>query len=165
MANLILNQPGTDIFWKDTGSSPTHIITLTSLATTVARQGVTHDFGAATARSRLFSWRAWIQHETQPVAGETVDIYLKTSDGTHWDNDDGEGDINVSALIKLDNCHFIGAIVVDEAIVNIEMSASGLVSISAQEVAPIFQNTTVDALHDTASVHGFRLRPVPDEIQ
>ena len=165
MANLIYNQPEADIVWQDTGSSPTHIITLTSLLTTVGRQGVTHDFGATTARSRLYSWRAWVQFDTAPVLGETVGIYLKTSNGTTWDNDDAEGDADVSAADKLKNLHFIGAIVVDEAAADVTMSASGLVSISAQEVAPVFQNDTVDSLRDVASVHGFSLRPVPDEIQ
>ena len=165
MANLILNQPGTDIVWQDTGSSPTHIITLTSLATTVARQGVTHDFGATTARSRLFSWRAWVQFDTNPVVDEQVDIYLKTSDGTTWDNDDAEGDADVSALLKLKNCHLLKSIIVDEAVLDVTMSASGVIEISAQEVAPIFHNATVDSLRDVANVHGFRLRPVPDEVQ
>lgn len=163
MANLVYNQPETVITWLS--STGTNVITLTSLATVTGRQGATHDFGPTTARSRLYEWRAWVQFATAPVVGETVDIYLKRSNGTQWDNDDGEGDIALSASDKLLNCQWLGAIVVDEAAQDIEMSTGGLVLISAQEIAPIFYNATVDSLTATALEHGFSLSPVPDEIQ
>lgn len=151
--------PETAITFTDTGSTPDNVITLTSLATVSGRQSAQHDFGTS-ARAYQFNWRAYVQFATAPVVGETVDIYVKTSDGTHADNDDGTGDLAVSAEDKLKNLQYIGSISVDEAVADIEMVASGTVNLTHRYVQVVFWNATVDSLTATASEHGFILEPV-----
>lgn len=161
MANAVYMNEESAITWLASGG--TNAFTPTSLGSAAGRQGAHHDFGV-NARSRRFAWRAWIKPGTTRVVGEVVRIYLKTSDGTHHDNDDGTGDIAVSAEDKLRNVAQIGAIQIDENAA-VEMVAAGDIEISARYCAPIFWNATANALSGTAGDFGFSLTPVPDEIQ
>lgn len=163
MPNLVYVQPETALQWLASGGD--EVLTLTSLGSGAGRQGAMHDFGATTARSREYVWRAWVKFATTPVVGERVEVYAKTGDGTHRDNDDGAGDAAVSAEDKLKNLTYIGTILVDEASTTPEFSASGVIEISAREFAPVFWNATADALSATAGDHGFSLTPVPPEVQ
>jgi len=161
MANKIYQHDETAITWLSSGGTET--FTPTSLATVSGRQGAHHDFGTS-ARSRLFAWRAWIKPGTTRVVGQGIQIYLKTSDGSHPDNDDGTGDAALSSADKLRNIRQLGAIVIDENAA-VEMVASGIVEIGARYAAPIFFNGTANTLSTTASDYGFSLTPIPDEIQ
>lgn len=163
MPNLIYRARETAITWRNTGG--TAAITLTSLAAGAGRQGAMYDRGAATDVARRLVWRAFMKFATAPVVGEVIEIYLKTGDGTHFDNDDGTGDAAVSAEDKLRNLKFLGVIEVDEASATPEFSASGEVEVSARQIAPVFWNRTADDFSSTAADHGFDLVPVPDEIQ
>ena len=168
MANLVLQNAGTALSWKDSGG--TYALTFKGLGTGAGRQGATHDFGVAAVAHR-FAWQCMVHFDTgtTPVVGEVIRIYLKTSpDGTNWDNDDGEGDIAVSAENKLSNLTYLGAIVVDEAAADVPMQASGIVEIAAKEIAPVIWNATVnDNLDDDTSPTNslFILTPYPLEIQ
>jgi len=161
MANKIYQIAETAITWLASGGIET--FTPTSLATANGRQGAHHDFGTS-ARSRLFEWRAWMKPGGTRVVGEAVRVYLKTSDGTHPDNDDGTGDIALSSADKLRNVRQLGAIVIDENAA-VEMAASGIVEIAARYAAPIFYNATANTLSATAADFGFSLTPIPDEVQ
>ena len=88
MPNKVYQRDETAITWKDSGG--TNVITLNNLATVSGRQGALHDFGTA-ARAHRFAWRFKTEFATAPVVGEPVRIYMKTSDGTDPDNDDGTG--------------------------------------------------------------------------
>ena len=145
-------------------STGDELITLTSLATVTGRQGAQHDFGAA-ARAPEYAWRAWVKFATTPVVGETVGVYWKSSDGTSPDNDDGTGDIALSAEDKLKNLTYLGAIVVDEAATGVLMVGSGDVYLPHRYGSPVFYNNTVDSLSSTALDHGFSLTPVPIQGQ
>ena len=163
MVNKIFQAAETAITWRNTGG--TNLLTLTSVAAGAGRQGARHDLGTA-ARSPLFMWRAFVKFATVPVVGETVDIYLITSDGTNPDNDDGTGDIAVSAEDKLRNLKLIGSIIVDEASISPTFVASGgPIIIPDRYVHPAIWNSTADALSATAADHGFDLTPVPREVQ
>ena len=166
MANLILQNQGTVITWDDTGT--THAFTLANLAASGnGRQGVEHDFGVA-AVPQLFMWMAYVQWETNAVVGDTVDIYLKTSpDGAKYDNDDGDGtDIAVSAENKLKNLWVLGSIVADEVALVHMQTSGGPILIGAEKVAPVFWNASADNLITPATTEsGFRLVPVPNEVQ
>jgi hypothetical protein len=161
MANKIYQSTETAITWLSTGG--TELFTPTTLGAAAGRQGALHDFGTA-ARSRLFAWRAWLKPGATRVVGETVQIYLKTSDGSHPDNDDGVGDIAVSALDKLRNVSFLGTIQIDENAA-VEMVGSGIVEIGARYAGPIVWNASANALSGTAADFGFSLTPIPDEVQ
>lgn len=136
------------------------VITLASLGAGAGRQSADLDLGAS-AQPFMFRWRAWVKFATAPVVGETVDIYIKTNDGTHYDNDDGTGDAAVSAEDKLKNLHFLGSIVVDEASATPEFSASGTVTIFERYVQLVFWNATADALSATAADNGAYLEEIP----
>ncbi len=161
MANKIYQHDESAIIWLSSGG--TEAFTPTSLASAAGRQGAHHDFGTS-ARPRLFVWRAWIKPGGTRVVGEGIRIYLKTSDGTRHDNDDGTGDIAVSAADKLRNLRQLGAIQIDENAA-VEMVASGIVEIGARYAAPVFWNGTANALSSTAADFGFSLTPIPDEVQ
>jgi len=152
----------TDITWLS--STGTALITLTSLASGAGRQGALHDFGAS-AFARDYAWRAWIKFATAPVVGEVYEIYWKTSDGAHPDNDDGTGDLEVSAEDKLKNLTRIGTIIVDEASATPEFAASGFMEHFNRYGAPVVWNRTADALSATALDHGFKLTPIPMQGQ
>lgn len=163
MPNLVYNQPEAILKWLDSGGD--ELLTLTSVAAGAGRQGAMHDFGATTARSRRYVWRAFVKFATTPVLDEVIRIYLKTGDGTQFDNDDGTGDAAVSAEDKLKNLTYIGSIIVDEASNTPVFSASGEIEVSERQVAPVFWNATADVFSATAADHGFWFTPVPDEIQ
>lgn len=154
----------TAITWLDTGG--TNLFTGTSLGIGAGRQGAQHDFGTS-ARVFEFYWRAYMKFATTPVIGEVIQLYWKTSDGTHIDNDDGTGDIAVSAEDKLKNLKLIGSIEVDEASITPEFSNSGILTFEsrARYGQPVFWNSTADAFSSTAADHGFILTPIPLQAQ
>ena len=162
MVNKVYQHDETAVTWQDT--SGTEAMTLNNLATVSGRQGALHDFGTA-ARAAKFAWRAFCQFATTPAVGERVDIYLKTSDGTKPDNDDGTGDAAVSAEDKLKNLSQIGSIIVDEGATGVVMVDSGVVSIGARYAAPVFWNASADNLVATNNLNGFILTPIPPEVQ
>jgi len=162
MTSKVYVLPETAIEFAASGGDVT--FTPTSLAASAGRQSAQHDFGAS-ARAFLFDWRAYCKFTTTPVVGEHIDIYLKTSDGTHIDNDDGTTDAAVSNVDKLSNLTRIGRIIVDEASTTPEFVASGVVSIMARHVQVVFWNDTADALSATAADNGFVLNPVTPQAQ
>jgi len=155
-----------DVTWLDTGGS--ELLTLTSLGAGAGRQGALHDFGVmTTARSQDFIWRFFMQFATIPVVDEIIEIYWKSSDGTHPDNDDGTGDIPLSNIDKLKNLLYLGSLTVDEASLTPEFAiGSGtVVQLPHRFGAPVIFNATQDAFSSTASEHGFLLTPVPLQAQ
>jgi len=162
MPTKVYQNQETAITW-DSGAGD-ELLTLTSLLTLTGRQGAYRDYGTA-ARADRFAWRAWVQFDTNPVVGQVVRIYIVSSDGTSPDNDDGTGDVAVSAEDKLRNLRHIGSIIVDEAVLDVLMVASGEVFLPQRWNAPVFWNATEDSLRDVATVHGFSLTPIPMESQ
>lgn len=148
--------------WKASGGD--ELLTLTSVAAGAGRQGALHDF-TTSARAREYAWRAYLKMATTPVVGEVIRIYWKTSDGTNPDNDDGTGDIAVSAENKLKNLTLIGQIIIDEASTAPVFVASGETDVTHRHGGPVFWNATADALSGTAADHGFTLTPIPLEGQ
>ncbi len=102
----------------------------------------------------------YVKFATTPEADDTVDLYLKTSDGTHDDNDEGASDAELSSTDKLKNLQYIGSIVVDETSATPEFSASGTCVINARYIQVTVHNNTADDLSSTASEHGVILTPI-----
>ena len=161
MPNKVYKIAEAAVTWRASGGS--ELFTPTSLASSAGRQGALHDFGT-TAHSRLYDWRAFIKPGATRVVGEVIDVYLKTSDGTNPDNDDGTGDIAVSAQDKLRNLHYLGSIQIDENAA-VTMVASGRLDLNARWAGPVFWNATANGLSATAADFGFDMTPVPDQIQ
>jgi hypothetical protein len=158
---IYLHEEAGTITWDSAGT--TESFTPTSLATVSGRQGAYHDFGTS-ARSRLYRWRAWLKPGATRVVGQQVQIYWTTGDGTHYDNDDGTGDIALSAADKLRNLQQIGTVVIDENAA-VDMGSSGVIEVETRYGAPVFYNATANSLSATATDYGFKLTPIPDEIQ
>jgi hypothetical protein len=154
-----LAAPETAITFDAAGT--TVVFTQTSLATQTGRQSAQHDFGDA-ARAYKYRWRAKVQFATAPVVGEAVDFYYKSAltASTVLDNDDGTGDADLSAEDKLKNLHYIGSIIVDEAVQDIEMVASGVIDIYERFIHIVCWNDTADALTATSTEHSFILTPI-----
>ncbi len=161
MANLIYLNEEAATTWRNTGG--TELFTPTSLGSGAGRQGALHDFGVA-ARAAKFEWRAWIKPGATRVVDEVIRIYLKTSDGTHPDNDDGTGDIAVSAEDKLNNLTQIGSILIDENAA-VEMAVSGVIFLGARYAGPVYWNASANSLSATAGDFGFDMVPIPLEVQ
>lgn len=163
---LIYGLEGTHVKWADSGADLA--ITLKGLATTAGRQGAVKDFGTS-ARPITYRWVAGVQFDTAtaPVVGETVDIYWKSGDGTNFDNDDGTGDIALSALDKTKNLLFLGSIVVDEAAADVPMQSSGVLKVMGSQGMPVFYNATADTLDDDAATtdNFFELIPISMQAQ
>jgi hypothetical protein len=171
VANLIYRNRETTIWFVPATASQAEdaAFEVHNLASSAGRQSAQYDIGEG-AVSAIYEWRAFVQFATTPVLGEQVDIYLKTAGSsaaatTHPDNDDGTSEGAVSASDKLNNLHWIGSIIVDEAAADIEMVASGTVEIRARAIQVVFWNATADALTNDVDENGFMLSPVPDEVQ
>ena len=171
MANEVLRNRGTTLFFNPAAAAQAETAALEchNLAASAGVQSAIYDLGEG-AVSMLWEWRAFVQFATAPVVGESVRIYLKTAGNsaastTHPDNDDGTTASAVSAVDKLRNLHLIGSIIVDEAVADMEMVASGTVEIAARAIQVVFWNATADALTNDVDENGFMLSPVPYEIQ
>ena len=149
-----------DITFLDTGG--TVAFTCTSLATATGRQSAQHDFGDAATTPRPYEYTAtgFVKFSTDPVVGETIDVYAKTSDGTHIDNDDGTGDIAVSSVDKLKNLEYLFSITVDEISQTVEFTKSMRIRLPRRYFNVVFWNATADTLSSTAADCGFKLTPV-----
>lgn len=166
MANAVYQKAGTAVTWQD--STGDLAITLQNLAAGAGRQGATKDWGAlSTARAARYKFRFHVSFESAPIVGETVELYWKSSDdNTVWDNDDGAGDIALSAADKLRNCKLIGVITADEAAQDVRMSVAGSFEDFARYGAPIVYNRSAgDNLQNTANDAAIIVTPIFDEIQ
>jgi hypothetical protein len=98
--------------------------------------------------------------------GEVVAIYWKGGDGTNYDNDDGTGDIALSAADKLKNLQQIGTMVVDEAAADVKMSISGIFENADRYGMPVIYNLSAgDNLQNTANDASMTVTPIYDELQ
>ena len=147
---------GEDVAWSIEG-----------VVNNAGRQSALHDFGVRTiARSSRFKYRLKTQFQATPTLGNSLDLYLKTSDGSSPDNDDGTGDAAVSAIDKLKNLHFLSSLLVDEAAANIVTVVSGArFNLDQRHVAIVGWNTSGATIHAQDSNSQFSLTPQPDEVQ
>lgn len=137
-----------------------------SIADAAGRQSAFYDRGAlSTAKAREYHYRFYTQLQATPTVGERVRLLLKTSDGTHPDNDDGTGDAAVSAADKLRNLKIVDFLYVDEAAANIEMVASGPIEIFDRYAAFVLWNDSGATITADAAETKLILTPVPTEIQ
>lgn len=164
MANKIYKIDETSITWTDTTGDLA--MTLNNLAAGAGRQGAQKDLGAGTtARAFWYHWRCIVQQDTAGVVGEQIRVYLKTGNGTYYDNDDGTGDIAVSAEDKLRNLRLIGVLTVDEAAADVNISRNDLLYLPERYVMPVIWNASADNLQATNNINQFILTPMPFEIQ
>jgi len=163
MANKVYIVRETPIVWSDTAGDL--VITINNLAASGAcRIGARKDLGAG-ATSEWYEWRLTVQFETAPVVGETIDIYLSTSDGTEEDGQEGAADAALGSVNSLRNMQYIGSLVVSSVDASHDMTASGVCRIVTRYVSPVIHNNTVDNLKATNDTGEFTLTPTPPELQ
>lgn len=170
MANLIYRNREATLFFLPAAAAQaeTAILEVDALSAGAGIGSGNHDLGEG-AIARIYEWVAFAQFDATPAVGEAVDIYLKTSGNSASAtikplNDDGYA-VAVSAADKLNNLHFIGSIVIDEAAANIETVARGTILIDARAVSVVWFNNTAAATTSDVDENGFYLSPAPDEIQ
>lgn len=132
------------------------------------RQSAQWDRGApGTAKAFRYAYRFFSQFQATPTVGAVCRLLLKTSDGTHPDNDDGTGDAAVSSINKLNNLLELRPIVVDEAAANIEMVSSGIVELPAEAryIQAVLWNATGASITNDAAETKLTLTPLVDEVQ
>lgn len=117
-----------------------------SIAAAAGQQSALHDQGVdGTARPAFWRYRFYTQCQATPAVGKAIALYLKTSDGTHLDNDDGVGDLAVSSINKLLNLWPLAPAIVDEAAANIEFVSKGSVLILPRYFGVVLWNPSGNA--------------------
>ena len=162
MANKQYIAPETATTWRDTGGDLA--MTLAGLVADGARVGARKDLGAA-SRSQWYEWRVQIDgFDTAPVVGESINIYIATSDGSIEDGNVGAIDAAV-ATAALPNLTYLRSAIVQTTTATDELQVSGLVKIVARYVSPVIHNDTVNNMETTTPTHQFILIPIPPELQ
>jgi len=150
------------VVWSD--SAGDLVLTLNALGVGAGRIGARKDLGAAST-SYQYSWRFTCQFDDEPVVGETINLYLCTSDGTRPDGELGVADAALAAEDKMKNLYHIGNLIVDVATKEIDFTSSGVCTIPTRYVSPVVWNNTVDVLENVNDVSEFTLTPIPFESQ
>lgn len=137
-----------------------------NISNNAGRQSAHYNRGTlGTARAVRHKYRFYSQFQATPTVGNPLWLYEKTSDGTHHDNDDGTGDVAVSAEDKLRNLTPLRPIVVDEAAADVEMVSHGITYLYWQYVAYVLWNEAGSAITNDGAETKLVLTPMPDEIQ
>lgn len=165
MANKIYAAPETAIVFKNTGGDVTFAPHTTPLAFAHGRISNQLDRGAGSKPTR-YRWRMRTRWATTATAGETLRLYLVTSDGT---NPDGSAlsttDADLSSEVLLINsCQQIGA-VVSSGVDQVEVTSGICMIYDRYAQFAVWNASAAKALTATASDHIFTLTPMPDEIQ
>lgn len=161
MANKVYVARETPIKWSD--SAGDLVMTLNNLAAGAVRIGARKDWGAGST-SEWYEWRFTAQFETAPVVGETIDLFLSTSDGTEEDGQLGVADA-VGDTNSIKNMHFISSLTVTSTDASHDMTVSGICRIATRYVSPCVYNHTADNLKATNDTSEFTLTPIPSELQ
>jgi hypothetical protein len=162
MASKVYVAREVTIVWTDTTGDLG--LTLNNLAAGVARIGAQKDWGAGST-AEWYEWRLTIQFATAPVIGETVDVYLSTSDGTEEDGQEGIIDAVLGGTDSLKNMHFIGSLVVTSTDADHSMTVSGMCRINTRYVSVVIHNNTADNLKASNNISKLTLTPSPPEVQ
>lgn len=162
MANKIYIARETSLLFRDSGGDVA--LTLNNLATTVARISAQKDLGAG-SKAQDYNIRIVVEFETAPVVGESVDVYIATSDGTDPDGQEGVSDADVGDNGSLKNMMHIGSLIVSTATVDHQMTTSFVCRITTRYFSVVVHNNTVDNLQATANTSWVIVTPIPPEIQ
>lgn len=140
--------------------------TTEALANAAGRQSVMYDQGdPTTPRPLLWEYRIYTQAQATPTVGQRFNVYLKTSDGTHPDNDDGAGDAAVSSINKLVNLTLLQSPIVDEAAANIEYVAKGVIEIPWRYFGVVAWNAMGSAVTNDVAETKAIFTPIFEDIQ
>ena len=168
-ANKIYIAPETAVTWTDAGGD--EVLDMGGLAADDLAVGSFLDLGA-NSRSRDYVFTFFVdQFETDPVVGESIDLYWAT--GTDTANFDGvvttaPGDSSTGTAVLAETPNFMyagSAIVTTTTAANAKLRISGFIRFFNRYIFPVVHNNTADALLRTADGHALTLIPVPPEVQ
>ncbi len=184
MANKILVLQGTAIVWADivgdynnTPETGTHALVLGGLGFGAARQGAKADMsGGADKFARRYTVTVRVEFETDPAAGETVDVYWAASlsavagtanPGLTTGLDAAyAGSVGSTLAETLLQLQFLGSLIAtidDDPVVQ---QQSFVVEIPTQWGMPVVVNSSAaDDLHATDDNMSITFTPLEDEIQ
>lgn len=149
---------GEPIVFGDAAQSPDVKLTLKNLAAGANRVSDQHDLGDD-PRAHEYRVRVTVQFATAPVVGETVDVYLATSDGE--DIDGGVGAIDAAVTDdELANLIFLGSLVVTSTSASHSMTASFVATILDRYISIVVANETADNLANSDTVSRVVVTPV-----
>ncbi len=179
MANKILITQGTELVWADTtdyGGSPiarTLQIDLTSVAVGEAREGAKGDLTALMARRYSVTMR--IEFITDPVVGETVDLYwgasLAAAAGTAnpgnltGSDADYAGSVGSTLAQTLPQLQFLGSLICTLDNEPVVQQTTFIVELPLRYGIPVVVNNTSDIFEDDAVEMSITFTPLEDEIQ
>ncbi len=179
MANKILIGQGTQLVWAnagDYGNSPvadTEQIDLTSVAVGEAREGAKGDLTALIARRYAVTMR--IEFITDPVVGETVDLYwgasLAAAAGTANPGNltgadaDYAGSVGSTLAQTLPQLQFLGRLICTLDNEPVVQQATFIVELPLRYGIPVVVNNTSDIFEDDAVEMSITFTPLEDEIQ
>lgn len=130
------------------------------------RQASLYDQGAeGTARPERWQYRFYTQAQATPTVGNMLECHLKTSDGSHPDNDDGASDAAVSAADKLKNLTLLLSPIVDEAAANVEFVSKGTIRIPHRYFGPVLWNAMGSAVTNDAGETKAVFTPIYEQQQ
>ncbi len=165
-AGDIIVVEGTTIVFGSEGGDDVNWST-ESVSNNAGRQSAQYDLGAG-SRTPFYKLRFFTQCQATPVVENTIDVFLKTSNNAtlHLDNDDGTGDIAVSAKNKLLNLDYVGSAIVDEAAANVEfvLSVEEYV-ITARYIHAVMWNASGATSTSDASETKLELTPLTYQVQ
>jgi hypothetical protein len=158
----VYETPGSTTTFR--GSGGTITITPQNEAAAKGRISNSWDRGVG-AQPVRYKWRMRTRWAATAVSGESLRIYLVTSDGANPDGTLSAADAELTSETPLlNNCQFIGA-VVSAGVSQVEVS-SGVCLIHDRYVqVAVWNGSTTKALTNTETDHVFTLTPIPDDIQ
>jgi hypothetical protein len=122
------------------------------------------DRGAGSQPAR-YKWRLRTRWAATATAGNSVRVYLVTSDGTNADGTLSATDAELTSELPLvNNCQFIGA-VVSPAVDQVEVSSGVCIIHDRYVQVAVWNGSATKALTDTETDHILTLTPIPDDIQ
>jgi len=141
-------------------------ITLANLAaTTGMRVSARYDRGAGSLPA-LHTVQVNMAFETTPVFGESVYIYISSSDGTQEDGQVGASDAAVASAYQLQNMMIVGALTVDVQAADTLMTATfHNVPILTRYFSVAVHNATADNLQNDANASSIVVTATPPESQ
>ena len=162
MPNKIYHAPETPIAFQESGGDV--VLTFKNLGFGAGRVSARVDRGAGSMPG-LYRWRAVVQWEDNPVAGEAARFHLITSDGTLADGVAGTADAAITAG-QLTNTDLIGLVLAQAAAGSVNNVASGTFEILDRYFSiAVWNASAAKNFKNADNVSKIILTPVPPEIQ
>ena len=159
----IYETPSSTVVFRGTGG--TIAFTPQNEAAGKGRTSAPWDRGAGSQPAR-YKWRMRTRWAATPSGGDTLRIYLITSDGSNRDGfATAPGDIELTSETPLvNNCQFIGA-VVSAGVDQIEVSSDVCLIHDRYVQVAVWNGSATKSLTNTETDHVLTLIPIPDDIQ